>query len=83
MKTFKEFVAEAKMIPITHKGETIGHRWKEKGDVSRMNHHGEHSGTGMTWATDNSKDIVDIVKDQHASWLAGKIRKKEIQRSTM
>ena len=67
-------ITEAKkaleMTPIKHTdGKTIGHVWHHDGEW-----HSEHK-TGMSWATDNEKDAVSIVKDHHKTYLTRNTKK--------
>lgn len=59
--------------PVVHKGKNIGNVWKN----SDGEWEGEHSGTGMSWSTDNRKAIEDMIKDHHDSWIYNKSLKEE------
>ncbi len=55
------------IIPVKYKGKIIGNIWENRAakpdSIDRW--HGEHSKTGMSWSTDNYKDIVAMVVDHH------------------
>lgn len=58
MKKFMS-IAEGKDIVVKRHGKAIGIVWQE--DDGEW--HGEHSKTGMSWATDNRKDMIARIKD--------------------
>lgn len=63
------------MNDIVHNGKVVGSWWKKGGEF-----HGEHSGTGMSWAADTKKDIIDRITDHHDEVVASK-KKKPVQES--
>ena len=60
------------MEPIKHDGKKIGSVWKDKDDSWAC----EYDKTGASWSGGDSKrDAIDLVKDEHASWLASNKKK--------
>jgi len=60
MKLLKELLEDVKFEDVKVDGKRIGSVWYEDGEW-----HSEYEGTGMTWATDNKKDAISVVVDNH------------------